>query len=231
MAFLSLARGDSPARALLQRAIAARYGLRPLRIESARMEMVGKSRGPLGLPLKATAKLTFVVGSHWRWDQQDTLLGIPVRNFTISFDSGARYERHGRKISQDNQAPVIAGSRCRLWAESAALLTPLTAEGVMLRSLDARTFQATSDPRSRDIAIIRLNDDDTVSAVEVNSYHVDKQCEEVFIIRPEGGLQTLDGFTVPRQITYQWGTEAPQRFTVTRAEANPKIPLTEFTIT
>ncbi len=100
----------------------------------------------------------------------------------------------------------------------------------MIRTLDIRTFRATAGPKSPDVAVIRLNEDDTVAAVEVNCFRVDKQCEGLFIIRPEGGLQTLEGFTVPRQVVYQWDSDEPQRFTIVKAEANPKIPLTEFTM-
>ena len=64
MAFLSLARGDSQARALLQRAIRARYGVRPLLVESVRIEMTGKSKGPLGFPLKATVLAAVRAAGH-----------------------------------------------------------------------------------------------------------------------------------------------------------------------
>jgi hypothetical protein len=80
------------------------------------------------------------------------------------------------------------------------------------------------------VATIRLNADDTVAAVEASCYHPGRKCEKLLIMRPESGLQTLDGFTVPRQIVYQWEGEKPQRFNVIKAEANPKIPLTEFTM-
>jgi hypothetical protein len=230
MSFLSLSRGDPQARDLLQRAIRARYGLRPLPLDSVRLWMTGKGKGPLGLLMTVKVTVSFIPGSHWRWDQTSSLLGITIGSLTTAFDGGTSYERRGRTVTPANEPTVVQGARCRMWAESASMLTPLTAPDVTLKAVDERTFQVMPGPKSSDAATIRLNADDTVAAVEASCYHAGQKCEKLLAIRPEGGLQTLDGFTVPRQIVYQWSGERPQRFNVIRAEANPKIPLTEFTM-
>jgi hypothetical protein len=230
MSFLSLSRGDPQARDLLQRAIRARYGLRPLPLDSVRLWMTGKGTGPLGLFTTVTATVSLIPGSHWRWDQTSHLLGITTGIFTVTYDGGTCYERRGRLVTRASDPAIVQGARCRMWLECASMLTPLTTPDVTLKAVDERTFQAMPDPESNDAATIRLNADDTVSAVEASCYHAAQKCEKLLTIRPAGGLQTLDGFTVPRQIVYQWSGERPQRFNVIKAEANPKIPLTEFTL-
>ena len=230
MSFLSLSRGDPQARDLLQKAIRARYGLRPLPLDSVRLWMTGKGQGPLGLFTTVTVTMSLIPGSHWRWEQTGHLLGITTGSFTVTYDGGAAYERRGGSVTQANDPAIVQGARCRLWLESASMLTPLTAPDVTLKAVDERTFQAMPEPESNDTATIRLNADDTVAAVEASCYHAGQKCEKLFVIQPAGGLQTLEGFTVPRQLVYQWDGERPQRFNVIRAEANPKIPLTEFTM-
>jgi hypothetical protein len=51
-----------------------------------------------------------------------------------------------------------------------------------------------------------------------------------FMVKPAGGLQNLSEFVIPNQIVYQWENGTPQPFTVSGAEPNVKIPLTEFTM-
>ncbi len=230
MSFLSLSRGDPAARDLLQRAIRARYGLRPLPVESVRLEMERQDKGPLGLPVKLVIDCRYITASHWRWDQVRKLFGLAIGRCTMSFDGGAYYERSGKNLTRLTEPRALDGMYRRLWAEAASLLTPLTAPEVIVKSIDECTFQAAQDSESGIVATILLNADDTVAAVETNCYHPTYQREMRLSILPGGGLQTLNGFTVPRQIAFQWADEPPLAFTVINAEANPKIPLTEFSL-
>ena len=230
MSFLSLAKGDPAARDLLQRAVRARYGLRPLPIESARMELAAQRKGWLGLPVKVSVVMSFVTDSHWRWDEQWRLLGLPINSFSVSYDSGFVYHRKGQTVERSNDVPVIQNAHRRLWGEASALLTPLTMPGVVLKFVSERIFTASPENNPDITAEIRLNADDTVDVVRTDGYHPELRQVHPLGIRPVGGLQTLDGFTVPKQVTYEWGNLDPQTFTIVKAEANPKIPLTEFTM-
>src|SRR4051794_20697992 len=69
MSFLSLAKGDPAARNLLQRAIRARYGIRPLAIDSVRMTLSKLGKGPLGLPARTEIIVSALVPNHWQWSE------------------------------------------------------------------------------------------------------------------------------------------------------------------
>jgi hypothetical protein len=230
MSFLSLAAGDPAARNLLQKAIRARYGMRPLPVESVRLSMTARAKGPLGLPATAHITLSFIAPTHWRWDRSVKFLSFPLSQFTARFDGTTYYEQNGKNVMQSNDAPAVEGMRCRLWSEVAALLTPLTVRGVILKTVDEHTFQATLESAPTNAAIIHLNDDDTLESIQADCYRNADQFKAPLTIRPQGGLQTLDGFTVPNQIAYQWGTEQPEIYTIVKAEANPQIPADEFTL-
>jgi hypothetical protein len=230
MSFLSLSKGDPAARDLLQRAISARYGLRPLPLESVRLGLIGHGRGPLGLPVNVIITYSFITGSQWRSDHIRKLFGLVIGRCGASFDGDAYYERNGKATTRSDDPRVVDGMRKRLWTEAASLLTPLTAPGVTIKALDDCTFQAILDSNPASVATIRLNPDHTVAAVEARCYHPNHRQELRLCIKPEGGLQTINGFIVPRQITYGWEDQPADTFAVSSAEANPQIPLSEFSM-
>jgi hypothetical protein len=230
MSFLSLSRGDPAARDLLQRAMRARYGIRPLPVESMRLEMVRQDKGALGLPVRIVVTNGFITASHWRRDQVRKLFGLTIGKSSASFDGTTYYRRRGRAVTQSREPRVVQGMVCRLWLEAAFLLTPLTAPQVTVKSIDACTFEAKPESAADNGVTIRLNPDDTVAAVETRCFHPDFEREMNFTVRPSGGLQTLNGFTVPRQITEQWDDEPAETFDVTKAEVNPSLPLAEFSM-
>ncbi len=223
MSFLSLTKGDPVARDLLQRAIRARYGGRPLSIDSVRLFMTGKGKGPLGLPINIMVTATLIPVSHWRWDQSRKLFGLNMGDTTASFDGGTLFQRSGSTVNQIQTEAAMQGTRHRLWSESVLLLTPLTAPEVVVKIVDDRVFRAINRSEAGGMAIVRLNADDTIASIEANCYHPVKQTEVPLVIKPDGGLQTLDGFAVPKQLVYQWEGEAPERYDIIKAEANPKF--------
>jgi hypothetical protein len=230
MSFLSLAKGDPAARNLLQRAIRARYGVRPLSLDSLRLNLTRRDKGPLGLPAKVFITASIVAPEHWRWEQVHKLFGIPYKTSLSSFDSCAFFEHSGKSAVQTEEPQVVAGLRCRVWSEIASLLTPLTSNEVILKTVDEQTFRAYRESQPDNVVTIRLNEDDTVAAVEIPCYRPADKRELLLSIQPTGGLQTLEGFTLPKQIVYQWDGSPSETFDVVHAEANPQIPLTEFTI-
>lgn len=230
MSFLTLARGDAAALALLKRAVAARYGLRPVVVESVRLSMTGQAKGPLGLPAQALTTVSYVNSSHWRWDQTRKMFGLTLGSTVASFDGGAYYERSGKATDQYKEPDVVQGARSRLWAELALFLSPLTLPGVMLTAVDDTTFKASPEGFQSVIATISLNDDSTIKQVDASGYRVAQKRAVSLTIRPEAEMQTFESFIFPRQIRYEWGDAVTETYTVTRIEANPKIPLTDFTM-
>jgi hypothetical protein len=228
MSFLSLSKGDPAARDLLLRAIRARYGMRPLPIDSVRLEMLRQDKGPLGLPVKIVISNTFVTASHWRWDEVRKLFGLTIGKFSARFDSSTYYRKSGKTVTRSHDPRVVQGMACRVWLEAAFWLTPLTSPDVTIKAINDCTFRAT--PKAETEAIIQLNPDDTVAAVESRCYHPEYEREMRLAIKPGGGLQAIDGFTIPRHVIMQWDDKPALSFTVTKAEANPTLPLNEFSM-
>src|SRR5258708_11503781 len=204
MSFLSLSRGDPAALELLQRAVRARYGLRPMPVDSIRFSLVGQVKGPLGLPVQVLSTVSYAGLNRWRWDEARKLLGIfTLGTFSASFDDQAYYERRGKDLTRHDDAQFVGGARCVLWAHLSFLLTPLTMEGVTLKSVDDTTFQAIRDKAPQEVATIRLEGDDQIS-VETDCFHPFARQVLKWEIIGQGGLQTLDGFTIPNKIVYLW---------------------------
>jgi len=230
MSFLTLARGDADAIALLKRAVSARYGPRPVVVESARLSMTTQSKGPLGLPAQVTTTASYVGATHWRWDQTRKLFGIMLGSSVASFDGGAYYERAGKVLTQSNDQEALMGARSRLWGELAMFVSPMTQPGVMLTAVDEKTFKASPEGYQSIVATIQLNEDASVNKIEVKAYRVLEKRTVSLTLKPQEGMQTFGNFLFPKQIRYEWGDSVVETFTVNQVEANPKIPLTDFTM-
>jgi hypothetical protein len=225
-----LARAEPEARALLQRALRARYGIRPVPVESIRLHMMGAARGPLGLPVRVERVGAYVGTTHWRVESQHKLFGVSLRRCVESFDGGAVFIAEGKLVTGHSDPLVLASYRRRLWAVNALFLTPLTGEHTTLKMAGERVIQAISDANTDDVATLTFNPDDTLAQVEVQRYRLQDQRTLAFVLRPENGLQTLNEFVVPVRIAFQWADSPAEVFSVTGVELNPRIPLTEFTM-
>ena len=89
MPVLLLARGDQESKALLRRAIEARYGLGPPVLETLKLQMKGRVRAKVGpvttwIPLEVTAYFKF--GFSARWDYTARPVGVAVSSGTEAFD-------------------------------------------------------------------------------------------------------------------------------------------------
>jgi len=230
VSFLSLARGDQSARALLQRAIKARYGPRPVVLNSLRVTMTAQSKGLFGIPMRETVQMAFVDVTHWQRKATRKWLFLNRGSEVESYDGGAVYFGEGSNIQTTTEPLVVESVRRRLLATRAMLLTPLTQEGNTLKSLDNHTFQAYPDDAPGDAITIRLNPDDTVAAVECNRYNRLTQQRQLFVLRPAVELQTINDTVIPKTLTYLWGDNPPTTYQIEAVEVNPKIPLTEFTL-
>jgi hypothetical protein len=229
MAFLSLSRGDPAARELLERAIRARYGLRPPALDSRRLWLKGRAKGPLGLPASVLLTVSYALPNFWRWDQTRKFLGITLDTTSASFGGTNYYERVKGNVTVTDDPRTVAGARQRLWAEIVFSLTPLTMPGTTLKSVDDTTFQALRDSEPETVATVRLDSNDMVT-VETTYFQPTLQQMTSLKLVSQGGLQTLEGYVVPKQIVYQWGDGTVNDFTVIKAEANPKISPAEFVL-
>jgi hypothetical protein len=227
MAFLSLSRGDPAARELLERAIRARYGLRPPALDSRRIWMTARGKGPLGLPVSIHTTAAYIFPNQWRWEQTRKLFGLTLGSSLATLDRATYYEQTKSETTKTDDPRTVDGMRKRLWAEIVFSLTSLTLPGMTLKSVDDSTFTAMRDVEPEAVATIHLNADDSIS-VETAYYQPAQKQDVPFKMTSQGGLQTLEGFVVPKQIIYQWGTGPGEVFTIVKAEANPTLPPDEF---
>jgi hypothetical protein len=230
VSFLMLSRAEPEARALLQRALRARYGVRPVPVESVRLNLLGGARGPLGLPARVEMVVSYVGTTHWRCETRHKLFGLTIRQCVESFDGGAYFLSKNQRVTAYSDPLVLASFRRRLWAGHALFLTPLTVEHVTLKMAGERSIQAVPDTNPDDVATLTFNPDDTLAQVEVQRYRIDDQRTLPFFLRPENGLQTLNEFIVPVRLACQWADSPADVFRVTGADLNPRIPLTEFSM-
>lgn len=229
MSFLSLSKGDPAARELLQRAIRARYGIRPVPVDNLRIWLSRPDKGPLGLPVRLSRTLSFSGATHWRQDDAQKLFGPSVKQVTASFEPLACYEKIGRAVKRLDNADVLRAARRFVWNHIAFMLTPLTMEGVTLKLVDDNSFQAIRDADTTAIATISLDGSDGIN-VQGEAYHPLAGQITKMKLCGQGPLQTFEGLAIPDQLVYQWGDEQPETFTVTKVAVNPDIPKSEFAL-
>jgi hypothetical protein len=230
MAFLSLAKGDPNARELLQQAIRARYALRPIMLDSVRLSLMGKGQGVLGLPVQRKITLSLVAVNQWRWEETRKLLGIIPAGVTATMlENGIYYENNGKTLLQSDSAEVVQGIRRQLWGMLAFFLTPLTAQGVTLKSVDAQTIEVSRDSDTNDLVTLCVHGDGNI-AIQARCHDSSSNQPVNLTISSQGLVQTLNGFSVPTQIVFAWGSSKSETFTVTGVEVNPAIAPAEISL-
>jgi hypothetical protein len=205
--FLSLARGDFEARNLLKEAVLARYAARPVPLEKLKLILRRRRRTFLGLPLEIIVEAAYVEPDQWSWREQRKVFGIAL---------GDQRET----LAQQTDPAVRDSLRRQQWAFRALMLTPLTREGVAVRAVAERAFQAAHDDQPEAIATIYLKPDYNVAAVEIERYRAADKRRLPYMLRPEGGYQTFDGVNLPVQIAEQWGSEPSLLYTLKAAQAD-----------
>jgi hypothetical protein len=205
--FLSLARGDFEARNLLKEAVLARYAARPVPLEKLRLTLRRQARIWLGVPLTIVIEAAYAEPDQWSWRERHKLFGVVI---------GGQ-----REALAEQTDPALRESLHRQqWAFRALMLTPLTREGVTVRAVAERAFQAVHDDQPEAIATIYLKPDYNVAAVEIERYRAADKRRLPYTLRPEGGYQTFDGINLPAQIAEQWGSESSLLYAVKAAQAD-----------
>lgn len=227
MPVLLLASGDPQARALLKKAIEARYGVLPPAIAALKLSFKGRARVKVGpvmtwVPVEATAQFQFPTAM--RWDFTVKPLGLPVQRGVESFDGqGYRTLRGGGKMNEASLENQIDHLRGRLWAVAALLLTPLGEDFVRLQETGETSFNATHT-QSEEVVNVRLRPDHTIEAVDVTCYNPDAQKRQRFTLVPETEHIELGGLRLPSKITASWDNAASFEVSPTAADNLVTIP-------
>ncbi|MEP7293533.1 MAG: hypothetical protein ABI835_17235 [Chloroflexota bacterium] len=228
MPVLLLARGDQESKALLRRAIEARYGLGPPVLETLKLQFKGRARTKLGpvtawVPLEVRAYFKF--GFSVRWDFVARPVGVALSSGSEAFDGTVWRRRHSHDpVVSDDDAQQVASMRARLWIINALLLTPLGDHFVELKATGERSFEATHR-EMRLTARLRLNADDTLEVAEIECLNPATDKIQTYAIRPSDGQTLVGSLILPRKISFAWDHQTEVELTPTQAESN--LPLND----
>lgn len=234
MPVLLLCYGDKEAKDLLRLVIESRYGLTPPAIDSLHVVFKGRVRAKVGpvstwVPVEAEARFHFPV--KIRWDFNVRPLGLSVQRGVEAYD-GETY----RSARGSGQADVIEDSarivsiRRRLWAIAAILLTPLSDSTIKLVSVAPNGFEA-HNTKLDDAVSIYTRGGNLLDYVQVNSLNPDSGKEQTFIMRLSEEQKPIDGLMLPTKINAFWDNDAYFELEPVRAEVNPTLDDSIFTLT
>lgn len=231
MPVLLLARGDQESKALLRRAIEARYGLGPPVLETLKLQLKGRVRTRVGpvttwMPLDVTAHFKF--GFSARWDYTARPVGVAVSSGTEAFDGSTWYQRRGHDpVTVIQDAAQVNAMRARLWAINALMLTPLGDHFVELRATGERRFEATHREMGLTVRL-QLKEDDTLEFAETESLNPATGAAQTYAIRISDGHSIVSGLILPRKIGFAWDNQVTVEVTPTSAETNLALDDTLF---
>jgi hypothetical protein len=233
MPVLLLAYGDPTAKDMLRRAIEARYGTRPLALDSLRIKFSGRARVKVGpmhtwVPVEATASFRFPLAM--RWDFNIKPFHLPVQRGTEAFD-GAAYRRISgdRKVKEIGDPEHVHSMRRRLWAMAAMLLTPLGSPFVQLSLVDQTRFEATNT-ELEDTAVITVRADHSLDQVHVRCLNPATEQHQNHIIRLSEEMLVFGELILPGKISGYWDDTPTFELMPVDAQSNPDIPDHVFTL-
>lgn len=226
MPVLLMARGDQASKALLRRAIEARYGFGPPVIESLKLHLKGRARTKVGpvttwMPLEVAA--TFKFGFAVRWDYTARPVGIPLNSGAETFDGKICRRQQGTEpVTVIDDPEQAASMRARLWSLSALLLTPLSEHFVELVAVDDRTFSATN--RESDVSTrLHLCEDDTLEYTETTCLNPATGNIETYRVWLSDGQRLVGDLMLPRKLGIAWGNQPEVELTPTEAKSNQPV--------
>jgi outer membrane lipoprotein-sorting protein len=233
MPILLLAQGDQTAKDLLRQAIKARYGLRPLALDSLKIDFKGRAKvkvGPVSawVPVDTTAYFHFPTAM--RWDFTAKPLKLPVQRGVEAYDGNTYRSVRGGKIPATIDDSIqVSAMRKRLWAVASVMLTPLSDLFVKLETTGEFSLRATNTHLD-DFADIFLRDDYTVEHVRVHCFNADTEAFEDFIIRVDEEQTTINELLIPAKMTMLWNDRETFELTPAQIEVNPTISPEVFRI-
>ncbi len=226
MPVLLLAQGDQAAKDILRRAIEARYGPRPLALDSLKIDFKGRVKFKMGpvhawVPVDSTAYFNFPTAM--RWDFIAKPLKLPVQRGVEAYDGEVyRTVRGGKAPTMIEDEVQVSSVRKRLWAVASVMLTPLSDIFVKLEARGEFGLRATNT-HLNDYADIYLREDNTIDRVSVNCFNPDDNEMQDFIIRVSEEQTTLDDLLIPAKMTMLWDDKDTFELTPAHIEINPAI--------
>lgn len=232
MTFLSLAKGDPASKALLQKAIQARYGIRPPVLDSLRLDFNGRVRVKLGpittwVPVQASARFRFPTAM--RWDFTVKPAGVAVQRGVDSFDGTVYRRARGSTVNVIDDPQAVASIQSRLWILAALMLTPLTEHFVELNYTGDYTFNATNT-RAGDAVSLRLRADHMLEHLSVNCRNPDSEKRQTFNMNVSVEQSPVNDLMLPRKISTFWDDIPYYEAEPVLAESNPQILDSVFTL-
>lgn len=208
MPVLLMARGDEAARDLLKKAIAARYGVRPIVIDTLKLVFAGRvytSIGPLKrwVPLDATAAFRFPDAMRWDYKAK-AIPGIKTTVGTECYDGNKLYMLRAsqlRDVSDD--ALMMESAQRRLWAMATLLLMPLSDHFVQLRQVSDYVLVATNTQLDVD-AQVHFDPSCWIDGVSVNCVNPETRRVQRFSLRIERELVRLGDVLLPKVVRAYW---------------------------
>ena len=227
MPILLLAHGDPAAKDKLRAAIEARYGSRPIGMDSLEIDFKGRMRTKIGpittwIPMDMVAYFRFPTAM--RLDFIAKPLKLPVQQGVESFDGEVYRSTRGKKeptiIADDNQ---VQSMQRRAWAVAATLLIPLSELFVKLELIGNYSFSATNTTLD-DTVEISLLSNNLLDKVQVECFNPDTEKQQMFSISLSDDLTTIDDLLIPTKFIMTWDDKPSFELEPTKITSNPDLP-------
>lgn len=232
MPVLLMARGDQEARDLLKKAIQARYGLRPIAIDTLLLSFSGQVQmriGPINtwVPLEANAAFDFP--DAMRWDTvAKPMGGIAVQRWVECYDGQRLYMSRGRDKAQTSDSTMLVESaQRRLWAMAALMLMPLGEHFVTLKQDGERSLIATNTELGAS-AKICFDERYWIQSVSVDCYNGETNSVQTFTLQIDNELVSFEDVLLPKTIQAYWDDQLWYEVVTTAARVNLVLPPDTF---
>lgn len=227
MPFLLLTQGDPIGLDLLKKLVDKRYGGSPPALDALRVTYRGWSAARLGpLPLRAAveAVATYHFPFQIRWDFTVRMLRIFSSRYTTAFDGRAVYEVQGGRVTRSVEESGVDSARARAWSEAVYFISPMIADhAVRVQSVDNHAFRVFAPDTPQTAALVRLNEDHTLAAVEIERMDPNDNRVKLQRLKPAGELVRVDGLILPQYLERYWDDTLAMRLSPVRVEVNPAL--------
>ncbi|GAB4572658.1 MAG: hypothetical protein Kow0077_12650 [Anaerolineae bacterium] len=232
MPFLLLTRGDPIGLDLLKKLVDHRYGGSPPAMDSLRVTHEGWSKGRVGpLPLRASVRAvaTYRFPFQMKWEFEVTMLGFLRSRYTTTFDGEVVYEEQRARVQRITDPAQVESARARAWSEAVYYVSPLIADhAIEVKALEGNAFRAIAPGFPDLAAVVRLAEDNTLQAVEIERVDPNDGLRKLQRIVPEGGLIRVDGMLMPARMQRLWGDDLFMSLSPVNVELNPALDDSEF---
>lgn len=230
MPVLLLASGDIDAKNKLRKAIEARYGHRPVMIDTLTINYRGKMRTRIG---PVTTAAPFEACSYYRFpdavrsDFHIKPLGVKIQEQIDCYDGEIYRQKRAGKLAQSSNQTQIHTLRARMWAVAVSLLTPLGENYVHLENIDQRSFRAINT-QNNITAVVSLRGDYSIEQVSVDCVNMDSGKLQTLRIRFSEECIVSDEYAFPARFQTFWDAEPFYEAEMLQLQINSEIPTAIF---